>query len=170
MKKKFCKGFLGPIGDDLPSLIPLVFALIVFFYSFTYAWNVFDQRTGIFNGSLAILELGSIMRGNSYIESHEKFLDNCANAGSIKTKFKAGLVSLSSNPLAEAGVHFNSGGKAFSDETLFFEENSERFLCGNTSEEIPKYYNVRLFPVALERNVDARFFVQPMLLVVITWE
>src|SRR3989344_5355362 len=112
-EKKFKKGFLGPIGDDLPSLIPLVFALIMFFYAFTFAWNTFDKKNENFNDSKDILDLAYIMKGNSYIGISsggiDKFAENCGKAknGASRIKFFVGLVPLSSNPLAATGAeHF----------------------------------------------------------------
>ena len=168
------RGFLGPIGDDLPSLIPLVFALIIFFYSFTFAWNIFNERSSSFNDNLAVLELASTMRGNSYLGGTGAFQANCTKAkASIKRiKFSVGLVALSNNPLAETGSeHFQGAGS----ENFFAPQgNPEGFLCSNSAEDVPKLYSVRFFPVALEKTGNAadgggRFFVKPMLLVVVTW-
>ncbi|MDD5163662.1 MAG: hypothetical protein PHD95_05655 [Candidatus ainarchaeum sp.] len=203
------KGFLGPIGDDLPSLIPLVFALIIFFYSFTFAWNAFDQKNRFFDDSKDVLDLASIMRGNSYVAGFDSFKESCANAqsGVKRIKFVVGLVELSSNPLAGASSlagspaeHFNPDGKEFSDKTIFFlpieaTSEDERFFCSNigTDEAVPQFYNVNFFPVALARDYlkdsagkfyplsqkeslknsniafEERFFVKPMLLVVVSW-
>jgi hypothetical protein len=196
------KGFLGPIGDDLPSLIPLVFALIIFFYAFTFAWNAFDQKNRFFDDSREVLDLASIMKGNSYVSGLDKFNENCAKAqsGVKRIKFAVGLVELSSNPLAGApdAKHFNSAWLPFSNKEIFFlppetPSEDERFFCSNTIDEIPQFYNVNFFPVALERNYledqtgnlypvsqledlkqgsisfEERFFVKPMLLVVVSW-
>jgi len=202
------KGFIGPLGDDLPSLIPLVFALIMFFYSFTFAWNVFDERNTVFSDNLAVLELGSVLKGNSYISGHDEFLANCSKAKSVKRiRFVAGLLPLSNNPLASSNArHFkglspeNASNASFTGieadaPNLFYvlQENGKEFACTNAEGEvIPKVYNVRVFPVALQRDycidisnafrdADAcdlglytikttRFFVKPMLLVVISWD
>ena len=48
------KGFIGPIGDDLPSIIPLVFALIVFFSGFYLTMNVFESKQNDFDSDLAL--------------------------------------------------------------------------------------------------------------------
>ena len=38
------KGFIGPIGDDLPSVIAVMLALGLFFSSVRYALNAYDQK------------------------------------------------------------------------------------------------------------------------------
>lgn len=200
--KNSSRGFLGPIGDDLPSLIPLVFALIMFFYAFTFAWNVFDSKNTAFNDNLAILELASVLRANSYVAGHEQFLESCSKAQSIKRiKFRAGLIGLSVNPLTPApdAEHFEGFENVL--DGIFYEqiEDALEFQCENTDESLPDRYNVRFFPLALQREycldpslanpennpittaacdalaiaghpIERKFFVKPMLLVVISWD
>lgn len=38
------KGFVGPIGDDLPSLIAIMLALTLFFTGLTFAMRTFNSR------------------------------------------------------------------------------------------------------------------------------
>ncbi len=42
MKK--IKGFIGPIGDDLPSLIAVMLALTIFFSGLTFAMRTFNRK------------------------------------------------------------------------------------------------------------------------------
>jgi len=171
MKKS--KGFLGPIGDDLPSLIPLLFALVMFFYVFTFTWNVFDERGREFNDSIDALSVGNTMKGNNYIRGFEGFEQNCNESKNIKRiKFLAGLVPLSTGP----GQSF-SGIDIENMESLFFYQNDQKFSCTNIledSDERPRLESqnlvVRSFPVALEfKTSGGAFYVRPMLLVVVTW-
>ncbi|MDD5148824.1 MAG: hypothetical protein PHH08_05165, partial [Candidatus ainarchaeum sp.] len=142
----------------------------------------------------------SIMKGNSYLGGIDKFRDNCtrAQSGVKRIKFVVGLAELSSNPLSGApgAAHFNPDGKPLQE--IFFSPPEDlsgngKFVCANTPDEIPDYYTVNIFPVALERNYlvddsgglfpvsdaarlkaagtafEERFFVKNMLLVVISW-
>ncbi len=43
---KMKKGFIGPLGDDLPSLIAIMLALTLFFSGLTFAMHTFNQRQG----------------------------------------------------------------------------------------------------------------------------
>jgi len=163
------KGFLGPIGDDLPSLIPLLFALMLFFYAFTSAWNNFDRRNDDFADDLAVLRVSNALRGNNYIAGIEKFNENCETAkGTQRMHFLAGLLPLPTGK-GEQFVGIDTE-KIVSGEQSFFDV----FEC-SSSGEMPALESeksvVRFFPVALERKeANDRFYVKPMLLVVIAWK
>ena len=164
------KGFIGPIGDDLPSLIPLVFALMMFFYVFTSTWNIFDQRSRVFDDRIEALRVSNFLKGNYYLQNVEEFNQKCTEAKSVnRIKFFAGLLPLSTGP----GQEF-SGISLGSLEDDFFGEGEGKFLCSNV-EEAPRADTpgmvIRSFPVALEfQNASTGlFYVRPMLLVVVTW-
>lgn len=38
------KGFIGPLGDDLPSVVAIILALSIFFSGLTYALNTYNQK------------------------------------------------------------------------------------------------------------------------------
>lgn len=40
------KGFIGPLGDDLPSLIAIMLALTLFFSGLTFAMQTFNTKQG----------------------------------------------------------------------------------------------------------------------------
>lgn len=164
------KGFLGPIGDDLPSLIPLVFALMMFFYVFTFTWNAFDERGQAFNDALTTLRVGKTIKGNNYLRGYQTFEQRCKEAQSVKrVKFLAGLLELATGPKQKFEPIDIEGleGKFFQDQ--------EKFTCTNTEGETPGYESqdliIRSFPVALEfqDEEEGAFYIRPMLLVVVTW-
>jgi hypothetical protein len=52
---KRCKGFIGPVGDDIPSIISILLALGLFFSGVTYALNAFNEKeetTYVLRGAL----------------------------------------------------------------------------------------------------------------------
>ncbi len=173
MLKKSRKGFLGPIGDDLPSLIPLVFALTIFFYVFTFTWNAFDEKNKGFDDDISILRIASVIKANSYIPNYAIFTERCNKAKSFKrVRFKAGLLPLS----VKEDEHFE--GIDIESIGFFTDPNSgDTYECRNSDEELDiknQSILIRFFPVALERDYrdaggERHFFVQPMLLVVIAW-
>ncbi len=185
---KMQAGFLGPIGDDLPSLIPLVFALIIFFTVFTQTFNTFDERNTLFRDALSVVRLSDIFVGNSYIiadsQGSKQFDQMCLTAQSIRTlNWKAGIVPLDVTILErKTREKFFQGIDIQELDQRFFSletapGDAKIFSCSNTSEQV-RYTSesiiVRFYPVALEINLlDTRlnrFFVKPMLLVVVAWK
>ncbi len=167
------KGFLGPIGDDLPSLIPLIFALMMFFYVFTFTWNIFDQRSIAFDDAISVLSVGNTLKGGNYLRGIDMFKQRCAEAQNIRNvKFMAGLLPLSTGP----GQEF-VGLDVETLESDFFTVDGEKFICSNVDleEESPMVESsnlfIRSFPLALEFSnpVTGSFYVRPMLLTVVTW-
>ncbi len=71
------KGFIGPIGDDLPSLIPLTFALVVFFAAFAFAFNTFDQKKTDFDQKFALLRLGKTLKSDNLIDEYAEWKNAC---------------------------------------------------------------------------------------------
>jgi len=159
------KGFLGPIGDDLPSLIPLLFALVIFFSTFTFAFNVWSERNREFDWDVAVLGVSSTMKSDSYISGVEEWESLCEKVQSTKgIKFYALLVEAE---LPEEDA------EAFD---LFAPEGIEGFeICSNTVEDdFPQIGTginpiPRIYPVALEISEGNKFYVKPVLLVVVAW-
>lgn len=179
------KGFLGPIGDDLPSLIPLVFALALFFGVFSQTFEAFDSKNTLFSDSLSIVRLSEILVSNSYINGIEKFMEKCETAKSISSlNWKAGLIPLQAKKLEQkTQSDFFSGIDVFSLEGKFFNMRAfepgldQQFYCSNTTEPLTytsENITVRFYPVALEVNLlnypSQKFFVKPMLLVIVAWK
>lgn len=61
------KGFVGPLGDDLPSIFPIVAAVILFISTVLYANSLVNQKN-------AELELRQAVLGLSYIATEKGLL------------------------------------------------------------------------------------------------
>lgn len=59
------RGFLGSIGDDLPSLIPLFFALMIFFASLAYAFTTINERNNFINTYIDSLGIAKAALGDA---------------------------------------------------------------------------------------------------------
>lgn len=89
------KGFLGPIGDDLPSLIPLVTALMVFFGAYGLMYKNYFEKNAAIDAILRTNQLSTQLRGTSYISNPEEFEKACLVARELAgLKFHAGIVQL----------------------------------------------------------------------------
>ncbi len=88
-------GFLGPIGDDLPSLIPLIAALIIFFGAYGTIYRDYAEKNELLEMTIRVNRLGRDLRGSSYVTSTNEFERVCTVARSTGgLKFHAGIVKL----------------------------------------------------------------------------
>lgn len=163
------KGFMGPIGDDLPSLIPLLFALIIFFGAFTFALNEFNLENIDINAKLEVLKVSRVLRSNGIIAGYDDWQRLCDNIPATAIKFKAGLIDLELQRQENKYV-------AIEDEEDFIEDREESgsyyyCLSKNTSFsetkdlEADKVYSL-IYPIALEYGT----VVLPVHLVVTAWQ
>ena len=174
------KGFLGPIGDDLPSLVPLIFALIIFFSTFTYAMNSMDSRNDDFDADLATLNIARIMRSNGYITGMDDFKRLCGMINVSGMNYEVALV--------ETELTYDEKYYASYDDPRYLgvdifelrvfdstpdnadDADASKFSCSNLPElpeliEVEQRISSRVFPIVLE---DAKI-AKPMFLVVVTW-
>ena len=173
-------GFLGPIGDDLPSLVPLIFALIIFFSTFTYAMNSMDSRNDDFDADLATLGIARIMRSNGYLTGYEDFKRLCGMINVAGLNYEIALVEteLTYDERNYSGYDEPEYAGVDVFELRIFDSTPEDeddqdasvFSCSNLSElpeliEVEHRISSRIFPIVLE---DAKI-AKPMFLVVITW-
>lgn len=173
------RGFIGPIGDDLPSLIPLLFGLVMFFAAFTATFSAFDARNAEFNDEIAIMRVSRVMQSTTYIYSHENFRELCGTVGILNVNFVAGISDDATNdtkpqdlkPKNLFDVAFFAGGQGGSPASAY--------VCSNTGKSALKMsdfltlkqsldYKVvsRIFPIAVEDNK----VVKPMHLFVVAWK
>lgn len=164
------KGFIGPVGDDLPSLTPLIFGLIMFFSAFTAAFNSFDHRNLEFASDIEIMKISKTMQSNGYIFSHENFSLLCSTIGNVNLNYVAGLSEDAYQKLDRETVldlsFFSSGGKTF------FCTNTDK-ASGNSFKDVVSFKDIgdkrfaaRIYPIVVEDNK----IVKPMHLVVIAWK
>lgn len=167
------KGFIGPIGDDLPSLVPLLLALTIFFLTFTNAWNSFDLKRGAFESDLSALQVARILRSSSYIAGPDNFYELCSTLNVQKLKYFAGLVDAVRNPEERVRLDFRKPQFIVAAEDKS-ELKEKPYRCTNleidpdeTEPPLPedKPVLMKVYPVALEENR----IVRPTYLVVIAW-
>src|SRR3989344_2490778 len=117
------RGFIGPIGDDLPSLIPLLVGLVIFFSTFTLTFSTFDERNTEFNDDVSVMRISRVMQSNSYIFSYDNFEELCGQVGLVNIKYVA---ALSDDAVTGADVDDIFSVKIFQrDEGYFFCSNLE---------------------------------------------
>lgn len=187
---KNTKGFIGPIGDDLPSLIPLVFALAIFFAAFNNSISNFEQKNIGFSDDLDTLKIARVLRSNGYIINLENFQQLCSMVQVRNVKFIAGIAELnlkaedSMNPEKTYDYSFidYSTGELREWDKLFRKDSAtgEFFVCSNlknpendfTADVLQfKKAIVKVYPIILEkdRGNGLGIIASPMQLVVVSW-
>ena len=178
------KGFLGPIGDDLPSLIPLLFALLVFFATFSFSFGVFNDENVSFKADLAVLNISRILKGTNYITGINDFLEKCGSINITTVKYRAGITNLftAQDNYISQGNYLEPDNPPRSYEIGFFKSGVDVFECPNIlsegypnfsdpdSSELDEYFEsrpriTRVYPIVVEDNR----VVKPMHLVVVAW-
>ncbi len=156
------KAYLGPIGDDLPSLIPLMFALIIFFSSFYMTVNTYNERTVDFENDIAVVQISASLRGTGLVSSIKQFNDSCNALNVRQPFFSAGLVALDENI------------NLFDLDNQYKFVGGDLFKCSNTTESLSQEKAIalnsrivtRVYPLILQENSRN----VPVKLVVVAWK
>ncbi|MBT4192620.1 MAG: hypothetical protein HOE11_04895 [Candidatus Diapherotrites archaeon] len=78
IKMHFCKkGFIGPIGDDLPSLVPIMISLLLFFSIFSLTLNIYDTQNIAIRKQITMISVARSLKGDSLITDYTSFNDKC---------------------------------------------------------------------------------------------
>ena len=163
------KGFLGPIGDDLPSLIPLVFALMIFFAVFYLTFNVFNDRTKDFDNDTSAVQISAALRGAGYIDSVQQFTDLCKNINVKSIDYFAGIIK---------AENYNSSFIEFSDfysgyHCTSIEGSSPVVPTRNDATKTGLQLIQKIYPVAVNINYSTDSIpdpkITPAFLVVTVW-
>jgi hypothetical protein len=106
LKKFFSsKGFIGAIGDDLPSLIPIVFALLLFFTVFSATLNNYETKNEEFNQKVKMISISREIKGDSLILSLDQFKGKCNDVRSEKIPYNFAVgIYLVGQSSSDAGV------------------------------------------------------------------
>ena len=178
------KGFIGPIGDDLPSLIPIIFSLVIFFSTFTTSFVAFDEGNTRFDHTIKILKISSEMRGDKYLNSAEEFFDLCDGISVRGVNFQAAIVELNEQgqPFEEfelfefvnddIGVFEAIDVSNCGDPNDFSTCVREKLVCASSDKKMFDNSEaiMKIFPIAFQDvGNEAKFAVRPMLLVVVVW-
>lgn len=165
------RGFIGPIGDDLPSLIPIIFSLIIFFSTFTITFQVFENGNTRFDRTIKILKISNDLRGDKYINNVGEFMELCDNVTVRGINFKAGLVNLKQKgpPFEEIDLL-----RFVNEEEGIYEVGGVKLACPADAEKMrpDSQAIVKMFPIAFQdtaSSIKSGFAVRPMLLVVVVW-
>jgi len=71
------KGFIGAIGDDLPSLIPIVCALLIFFSAFSATLSIYNTENARVSTDMGMLSIARSLKGDSLLLNFSQFEKRC---------------------------------------------------------------------------------------------
>ncbi|MEK6902719.1 MAG: hypothetical protein AABX02_03995 [archaeon] len=182
--KLHSRGYIGPIGDDIPSLIPIIVGLITFFGAFTYTLNEYNHRSQTFAADRDSLVIANALKGDSYLATYSEFASACKGLRVRGLDYFAGVID--SHQWEEIAKQANSdqlnklsliADHLYPLADLSNPGTSQPLLCSHglpsppTSDDLAliidnRQFIVLSFPVAVESPLA----VVPATLVVITWK
>ena len=183
-KSKKQKGYIGAIGDDLPSLIPLFLGIVLFFAVFINTYNVYKANTDLYSAQNEGLRIALILKEEPLIINHDFFMKIC-NKVETQYKWTAFIVDNDLNssnfrPINIIRLRADQLENGATKEIISYEmenangtEEKKIFVCGDFDEflNIPYNqieYNVvnYMFPLARQVEVNAI----PVRLYVVVWK
>ncbi len=85
LNKKEYRGFIGPLGDDIPSIFPIVFGVLIFLGTMTYALNQYNQKNSYLNVKQSVLDISNAVDNSGYL-SDSSFSISCQSLYSVIAK------------------------------------------------------------------------------------
>ena len=110
------RGFIGPIGDDLPSILVLLVSLSLFFSSLSFALNSYNDKFVNFNKLKGLMAVGDFILSKGLLPSSTTALSLKNDVKPIALSYDLDYcISFNSAPLScsqgtackDGWVHFN---------------------------------------------------------------
>jgi hypothetical protein len=190
------RGFIGPIGDDLPSLIPIMISLTMFFMIFSTTLLTFNNKNDLVDRQVEMTSIARELKGDSLLLSVSQFQKRC-NVISLKKlpyNFIAAVYSSESdvfqsvNDFASLGSEPSLG--SLVNTKIFFEKpegsaspetEKDYYFCSYlrigakefTGEQ--KSHLLRFYPVAIQTAISVpgaseQYVVVPGIMAMVIWE
>lgn len=184
------KGFLGPIGDDLPSLIPIVVSLLLFFTIFSVTLNTYNSKNTLIRQQSSVINVAREMRGESLILNPEQFQERCSDiqAKNYGYNFMIGVYQSNDEGVTNAVQDFSetnvgpdnayesTGGvdKFIIKDSQYFcgykRPGSSQFASGAYTSQRKNSYSIRFYPVALQTKFGENYVIVPAILAMVVWQ
>jgi hypothetical protein len=182
------KGFIGAIGDDLPSLIPILISLLLFFTIFSLTLNTYNSKNVILRKNMGLMSISRELKGDSLILDVNQFKLRCDNTRltTHAYNFRVGIYS------NEKLTQLATNGEQIIDNFKNIDEGIENFIDGQYGTQREKYYCeykrpgardltsgkisyiTRFYPVAVQLdeqiNGEDYLLIEPAVMVMVIWE
>ena len=125
------KGFIGSIGDDLPSLIPIFLGLVVFFSVFLGVFNDYNQKNKIYTLNQEAVEISMQLKSDPVIVDYEHFMNKCNSVKSTKN-WNAFLVDLPLDTDYYKAINIQGITENYENDVIEYEDdfgNIDHYIC-----------------------------------------
>jgi len=171
------KGYIGAIGDDLPSLIPIFLGITIFFAVFLNTYNVYRNNTDLYSLRNDAINISGIMKEEPLISDQNQFVKICSRVNT-KYKWNAFITSFDLNTDNYKGL---SPGSISEDDILKHWQETElserKLICNPEQLEqnnenslnnalLKKDVTVYKYPISVQQE----FFAEPAWLYVAVWK
>ncbi|MDD4983874.1 MAG: hypothetical protein PHH82_03500 [Candidatus ainarchaeum sp.] len=85
------KGFIGAIGDDLPSLVPIFFSLLIFFGTLSFVFVTLGDRNAYLEKYFESISVSKEILGSSFYSGYTDF-DMRVKGVNTTEKYAVGLI------------------------------------------------------------------------------
>lgn len=180
------KGFIGAIGDDLPALIPIIIAILIFLTVFTNTLVTYDQKNFELRKQIELSSISRTIKSDSLILDFEQFEDNCRLSRLKRSNYNYMVGIYENSKLDDGGTQdiindFISASQSEFFEPFIFDDEGNYFFCsyrkvgGSRFSINTQNYLIRFYPVAMQRKViDAEtgtdiFLIDPVIMAMVVW-
>lgn len=171
MKNK--KGYIGAIGDDLPSLIPIFVGLTIFFAVFLNTYNVYRNNTDLYSLRNDAINISGIIKENPIIPDQNQFIKTCQR---VKTKYNwnAFITPLDLNSQNYKGLTINdlANNEQIMKHWAETGNNPRKLICNSEGLDelrtalLTKDVTIYKYPI----TVQQQFYVEPAWLYILVWK
>jgi len=127
------RGFIGAIGDDLPSLIPIVFALLIFFSAFSATLSIYNSENARVSIDMGMLSIARNLKGDSLLLNVSQFEKRCDDLRIQKYPYNFMVAVYSADKDLDTVI-------ADFVETRIPDDISDNFLTGKIGDETKSYF------------------------------
>lgn len=155
------KGFIGAIGDDLPSLIPIFLGLVVFFAVFLGTFNDYNDKNKVYTLNQEAIEISMQLKSDPVIVDYQHFKDKCEKINTTKN-WNAFLIDL---PLDTEDYENISLQEIYNDyQSIVLSSskndpsNPDYFICNEDEDNLEQLNDFSknhinyLYPIILQRD------------------
>ncbi|MFH0905704.1 MAG: hypothetical protein V1824_00015 [archaeon] len=168
------KGFIGAIGDDLPSLIPIFVGLVIFFSVFQNTYTVYKKNSDLYSLEQEAISIASSLKQEPVIANYEGFTKSC-NLISSTVNWDAFVVDFDINTDNYTIITANN-----LEDKIVFEKvknsfgvfEDKKFICNDMAtlseilEKRDKKIIINMYPLTLQKEL----YIKPVRLYVVAWK